>query len=79
MAAAFFCHPDIVQLLLKKGADKNIKNNMGNNALSTVEAPFDTVKYIYDIVDGAIFKPAGVPLDYARIKATRPKIVEMLR
>jgi len=78
-AAAFFCHTEIVQALLKKGADKNIKNKDGNTALQSVEGPFKDVKWIYELVDGLFFKPNGMPLDYERIKATRPKIAKMLR
>ena len=78
-AAAFFCHTEIVQALLQKGADKNIRNKDGNTALQSVEGPFIDVKWIYELVDGLFFKPAGMPLDYERIKATRPKIAKMLR
>ena len=78
-AAAFFCHTEIVEALLKKGASKNIKNKQGLTVLQTVEGPFQDVKFLYDFVDGLIFKPAGTPLDYEHLKATRPKIAELLR
>ena len=64
---------------MKKGASKNIKNKQGLTVLQTVEGPFQDVKFLYDFVDGLIFKPAGMPLDYEHLKATRPKIAELLR
>ena len=78
ITAAFFCHPEIVQALLDKGADKMVTNNMGRTALESVEIPFEDVKDYYDAV-GTALRPAGVVLDYDYIKATRPKIAEMLR
>ena len=76
--AAFFCRTEIVKALLDKGADTSIKNNYGSTALEVVSAPFDDVKGIYDHY-GKILEPMGLKLDYERIKATRPKIAEMLR
>jgi hypothetical protein len=43
-----------------------------------VSGPFDAMKGTYDFF-GTVLKPFGLELDYERIKATRPKIVEMLR
>ncbi len=77
--AAFLCHPEIVKALLEAGADKSIKSNAGTTALDGALAPWDIIKPIYDTLDSILYKPAGVPLDYERIKATRPKIAEMLR
>lgn len=76
--AAFFCHEEIVAALLKKGADKTLKNNAGKTALEIVELPFEIVKPSYDAM-GVALRPAGVVLDYDRIKATRPKIAEQLK
>lgn len=76
--AAFLCHPEIVKALLKAGADKAIKSNTGATALDGALAPWDQVKPIYDLLNGILFKPAGIPLDYNRIQQTRPKIAEML-
>lgn len=78
ITAAFFCRPEIVQALLDKGADKTVTNNMGRTALQSVEIPFEDVRDYYDAV-GTALRPAGVVLDYDYIKATRPKIAEMLR
>ena len=77
--AAFLCHPEIVEALLKGGADKAIKNNTGTTALDGAQAPWDEVKPIYDYLNGILYKPIGIPLDYKRIQQTRPKIAEMLR
>lgn len=77
--AAFLCRTEIVDALLKAGADKNIKNKDGTTALQAVEGPFESLKFFYDLLDGVIFKPSGMQLDYERIKATRPKIAQMLR
>ncbi len=76
--AAFFCRPEIVKALLDKGADRRSRNNYGNTALESVAGPFEDVKGIYDQL-GAGLAPLGLRLDYERIRATRPKIVEMLR
>jgi hypothetical protein len=77
--AAFLCHPEIVEALLKAGADKAIKTNTGATALDGALAPWDQVKPVYDFLNGILYKPAGIPLDYNRIQQTRPKIAEMLR
>lgn len=77
--AAFMCHTGIVQALLAKGADKAARNNTGVTALESVEIPWETAKGIYEFLDGILFTPLGHPLDYARLKATRPKIAELLR
>jgi ankyrin repeat protein len=79
ITAAFMCHPEIVEALLKAGADKAIKNNTGTTALDGALAPWDQVKPVYDFLNGILYKPAGIPLDYNRIQQTRPKIAEMLR
>ena len=76
--AAFFCRVEIVEALLEKGADKTLKNKTGQTALETVEGPFEDIKSIYDAVDASL-KPLGLKLDYDLIKATRPKIAEMLK
>jgi len=76
--AAFFCHPEIVRILLDNGADKNLKNNAGRTALETVPVPFNEVKDIYDQFR-TFFRPPGIDLDYEKIKMTRPQIAEMSR
>ena len=76
--AAFFCRIETVKALLEKGVDKTIKNKTGSTAYEVVEAPFENVKGIYDAI-GAGLKPFGIELDYDYIKATRPKIAEMLK
>ena len=78
-SAAFLCYPKIVQALLDKGADKNARNNSGSTPLEGVELPWEIVKGFYELLDAIIFKPLGAPLDYERIQATRPEIVEILR
>ncbi len=77
--AAFLCHAEIVETLLKAGADKAIKNNTGTTALDGAQAPWNEVKPIYDFLNGILYKPIGIPLDYNRIQQTRPKIAELLR
>ena len=78
-SAAFLCYPEIVQALLDKGAFKNVRNNSGSTALESVELPWAVAKGIYELLDAILFKPLGAPLDYERIQATRPEIVEILR
>ena len=75
--ATFFCRTEIVRMLLDNGADKNLENNFGSTALESVTAPFDNVKGIYDQFSKYL-GPLGFKLDYEYIKATRPRIAEML-
>ncbi len=77
-AAAFFCRLEIVEILLKRGTDKTLKNKDGHTALETVEAPFEDVKFAYDVV-GTALKPLGLKLDYDHLKTARPQIAEMLK
>jgi CubicO group peptidase (beta-lactamase class C family) len=77
-AAAFLCRTEIVKVLLDKGANRGSRNNFGNTALESVAAPFEDVKGVYDSF-GQALGPLGLRLDYEQIKATRPKIAEMLR
>jgi len=76
--AAFFCQTEIVEALLKNGAKSTMKNNSGSTPLQSVDAPFETVKGIYDYF-GNILGPLGLELDYEQIKATRPIIAKMLQ
>jgi len=78
ITAAFFCRTEIVEMLLAAGADESIRGNDGSTALDVVSAPFDVVKGAYDFLSEAL-GPLGLSLDYERVRATRPKIAEMLR
>lgn len=75
---AFLCHPEIVQALLAAGADKEVRNSAGATALESVQAPFELVVGVYDLL-GQMLGPAGLTLDYERIKAERPRIAQLLR
>ncbi len=77
-AAAFLCRPEIVEALVDGGSNKYVRNNFGSTALESVSEPFDDVKDIYDRFRQAL-APFGLELDYEYIRATRPKIAEMLR
>lgn len=76
--AAFLCRTEIVEMLLEAGANKEAMNKVGSTALNGVEGPFEQMKPIYDLLV-VVLGPLGLKLDYERIKATRPKIAEMLR
>ncbi len=76
--AAFLCRMEIVKALLAKGADKDARNNAGSTAFDSVAGPFDDVKPVYDFLQAAL-GPLGQELNYERIKATRPKMAEILR
>ena len=76
--ASFFCYPEITKALIDKGADKNAVDNEGGTALDGVLLPWNQAKGIYDVMN-SIFAPLGAPLDYDRIKSTRPEIVDILR
>jgi hypothetical protein len=78
MTAAFLCRTEIVELLLQAGADKSIRNNAGATPLEAVSGPWDELKPVYELV-AATLGPMGLEVDYARIKATRPRIAELLR
>ena len=78
LVAAFFCRTEIVQHLLAHGADKQAKDKAGTTALDSVSVPFDQVKGLYDFLQ-AVLAPAGLKLDYEQLKATRPKIANLLR
>ena len=77
--ASFLCYPEITQALIDKGADRNARDNEGGTAREFMILPWDQVKGIYDFINGLIYKPLGVPLDYERIKSTRSEIVKILR
>ncbi len=76
--AAFLCWTEIVEALLDAGASKYLRDHFGNAAFESVGAPFDDVKNIYDSFAQGL-GPLGLVLDYEEIRATRPKIAEMLR
>ena len=76
--ASFFCYPEITKALIDKGADRNAIDNEGGTALDGVLLPWSQAKGIYDLMN-SIFTPLGAPLDYDRIKSTRPKIVSILQ
>jgi len=76
--AAFLCRVEIVEALLENGADKELRTNAGSTALESVSAPFEDVRFIYDIFTRDL-GPLGLKLDYKRIEETRPVIAEMLR
>ena len=65
-------------LLLKNGADKNIKNKEGLTALQMVTIPFEDVEGFYDYFKKT-FGPLGLVLDKEQIKTTRPVIADILR
>jgi hypothetical protein len=73
-----FAAPRSSKRWLDRGADKNARNNAGATALESVAGPFDAVKGTYDFLQ-SVLGPRGLELDYEQIKATRPKIAEMLR
>ncbi|MBT7093304.1 MAG: ankyrin repeat domain-containing protein, partial [Bacteroidetes bacterium] len=77
-SAAFLCRIEIVEMLLAKGADKNIRNNNGTTALESVAGPFSKVKFIYDIFSKDL-GPLGLKLDYNQIENTRPQIADLLK
>lgn len=78
LTAAFLCRTEIVAALLAAGADRTIRNNAGSTPLETVTVPWNTIRGVYDLV-GDLLGPLGLELDYDRIRATRPRIAEMIR
>lgn len=76
--AAFLCRTEIVKALLENGADRDLRTEAGSTALESVSAPFESVKFIYDIFSRDL-GPLGLKLDYEYLEETRPIIAEMLR
>jgi len=79
ISAAFFGQPEVVKLLLEKGADINARNNTGSTALASAEAPWELAKGILDFLSAIVYGPAGVAVDYERVKAGRPVCAQILR
>jgi len=78
ITASFLCRKEIVSLLLENGADKSINNIYGSNAYKSVEAPFESVRFIYDQFAKDL-GPLGLKLDYDYLEETRPVIADMLK
>ena len=76
--AAFLCRTEIVKALLENGADRDLRTEAGSTALESVSAPFEDVKFIYDIFSRDL-GPLGLKLDYKYLEETRPVIAEMLK
>ena len=73
---AFFCRPELVSMLLEHGADTKLKNKYGRTPLESVSGEWTgEVEGRYKLIAGAF----GLPLDLERIKATRPKVAELIR
>jgi len=74
--AAFFGHAEIVKALIENGVSINSKNKVGNTALNAVSRPWGpAVERFYKIVGSNL----QLEIDLARIKASRPIIVEILK
>ena len=77
--SSFMAHEEIVRELIEGGADLSLKNKDGYTAVGVVRSDFEDVEGIYQLLDEAVFKRLGEPLDFQRIKVTRPVIFQMLR
>ena len=78
ISAAFFGQPDTVKLLLEKGADITAKNNAGSTALVSAQAPWELTKGILDFLSAVVYGPAGVTIDYEKIRAGQPVCAQIL-
>ena len=77
-SAAFFCHSEIVDALLAKGANVNAQNLKGETPLSSFALPWQAAQGIYQLFGGLL----QMPMDQAeleRIRNTRPQIAQVLR
>ena len=79
ISAAFLGQPETVKLLLEKGADINAKNNTGSTALASAQAPWELTKGILDFLSGVAYGPAGVTIDYEKVRAGQPVCAQILR
>ena len=74
--AAFFCRAEIVKLLMSHGADVNAKNIRGETPIDAVAAEWSPeLEGIYKGLTG-LWK---LQLNLESIRATRPKIADLLR
>lgn len=74
--AAFFGHAEIAKALIENGALINAKNKVGNTALNAVSHAWGpAVEGFYKAVGSNL----QLELDLERIKAARPKVVELLK
>ncbi len=65
-------------MLLKKNADKTIKNKYGQTAYDSVAGPFSSAKSAYEAL-GKMLEPMGLKLDFAYLEKTRPQIAKILK
>ena len=79
ISAAFFGQSETVKLLLEKGADINAKNNAGSTALASAQAPWELTKGILDFLSAVVYGPAGVTIDYEKVRAGQPVCAQILR
>jgi len=73
--AAFFCHPETVELLLKHKANVNTTDKNGTPLVDVMAASWEAVAGIYQFVYSAI----GLEFDAEEIKTTRPLLLKMLK
>jgi hypothetical protein len=78
IAAALLARTEIVRALLDAGADRSLRNKSGATALDVATVPFEDIRGVYDYLS-TILGPAGLKLDYDRLRADRPAIADMLR
>jgi hypothetical protein len=78
ITGALLARTEIVRALLDAGADRSLRNNSGATALDVAMVPFQDIRGVYDYLL-TILGPAGLTLDYDRLRADRPAIAEMLR
>jgi hypothetical protein len=78
MTAALLARTEIVRALLDAGANRSLRNNSGATALDIAMVPFEKIRGVYEYLL-SILGPAGLELDYDRLRADRPGIAKMLR
>ncbi|MEM7475733.1 MAG: ankyrin repeat domain-containing protein [Planctomycetota bacterium] len=76
LLAAFMCHEEMVKFLLEKGADPAKENQRGESAADAVSGDWsESLANFYRGIGAA----TGVEIDLEHVRATRPKLAEMLR
>lgn len=73
--AAFLCHTETVELLLKHGASVYTTDKNGTPLVDVMAAPWEAIEGVYQLVYSLI----GVEFDAEKTKATRPVILQMLK
>ncbi len=75
--ASLFGRVETVELLLSKGIEMEVKNTYGSTPYTTVSAPFEQMKPVYDELSRDL-GPFGFKLEYDVLQVNREAITKIL-